>query len=632
MFWKLSLIGEPLQSTMKQKFLRFFSLVRKAFILIKSGRTAQIWSKIFQRRGVSYQKWLDTHYGATSNFQILLSSSKIIQVESILFSIIIPTFNSHPKFLEEAVDSVLNQTYSNWELILVDDASTPETIDLLYDIKKRDSRINLRLNNQHIGIAGGLNVGIGVARGSFIGFLDHDDVLHEEALKLVAISIQQNPNLKLIYTDEDKIDISSKLYDPYFKPDWNPDLLLSQNYVNHFSAYSKKFLEKMGGFRLGFDGAQDWDLLLRSERCLRSQEIFHIPMVLYHWRSVKGSTALADTEKAYISKAQYASLSAHLTENRINADIERLANGWWILNRRENPLKVKATIIIPTRDNLALLKACITSIKNKTCYPNYEILVVDNRSGSDTKEYLFKLKNSNIIQMLEYDQVFNFADLNNLAAEQSDSRVLVFLNNDTEIISEHWLEYLIANAIRPEIGAVGAMLYYPDMYIQHAGIVLGIGGVAGHVYQGFYKGYPGQFGRAQLPQNYSAVTGACMAIEKDKFFNARGFDAINLPIAFNDVDLCLKLQEQGYRNLWLSNVELIHKESASRGYEDASVESQERFDNEYNFMKNKWGKWLLTDPAYNPNLTLDHFDTTLSEMPRIHWLEALVELTEPPES
>ena len=604
--------------------------MRKARILIRSGRSSLVWQKLFQKRGVSYQKWHETHYGDNSPFQHQLKSTIKSQNQSILFSIIIPTYNSNPKFLEDAICSVMNQTYSNWELILVDDASKSDLVQLLQNIQKRDIKIKLKLNLHHLGIAGGLNSGIDLCEGKYIGFLDHDDKLDKDALALVAIALKKHPHLKLIYTDEDKIDASSKRFDPYFKPDWNPDLLLSQNYINHFLVYSKEYLDEMGGFRLGFDGAQDWDLLLRSEKFLQPADVFHIPMVLYSWRAIKGSTALAETEKECIAKTQRQSLIAHLCENHIDARLERLSNGYWAVNREVDPSRPKVTIIIPTKNKRSLLETCITSIRTKTTYPNYEILVVDNHSDSETKHYLDGLINSNDFRVLEYNHDFNFAAINNFAAMTSDSSVLVFLNNDTEILTNYWLNFLVANAIRPEIGAVGGMLYYPDSFIQHAGVVLGIGGVAGHIYQGFYKGFPGQFGRALLAQNYSAVTAACMAIEKQKFIDAGGFDQDNLSVAFNDVDLCLKLQDSGYRNLWLPAVELIHKESASRGYEDSNPESQKRFDREFIYMQEKWGKRLLTDPAYNPNLTLDRFDSSLSNPPRTDWLDELLNNTKPP--
>jgi len=607
------------------KLNRLFSLVHKALILIKSGQISLVWQKLLQKRGVSYQNWYEVFYGFNSHFQQKLGSIIKTQNQLILFSIVIPTYNSNLKYLEEAIKSVIEQTYANWELILVDDASKPDLVQLLQNFAEQDNRIKLKLNREHLGIAGGLNTGIDSCEGKFVGFLDHDDKLHKDALALVAIVLAKHPHLKLIYSDEEKIDATSKRFDPYFKPDWNPDLLLAQNYINHFSVYSKQYLDDMGGYRLGFDGAQDWDLLLRSERILSPTEVFHIPLVLYSWRATKGSTAFAETEKNYIIEAQSQSLQAYLRENNINARIERLSNGYWVIIREVSPLKPKVTIIIPSKNEQLLLNACITSIKTKTTYSNYEILLVDNNSDSQTKQYLEGRINSKDFRVFEYNHPFNFADLNNLAAMKVDSTVLVFLNNDTEILTENWLNYLVANATRPEIGAVGGMLYYPNSFIQHAGVVLGIGGVAGHIYQGFYKGYPGQFGRGQLAQNYSAVTAACMAIEKRKFIEVGGFDQKNLAIAFNDVDLCLKLQNLGYRNLWLPEVELIHKESASRGYEGATPESQSRFELEFKYMQGKWGKRLLTDPAYNPNLTLDHLDSSLSDLPRMDWLDELLE-------
>lgn len=605
---------------MYQKIRRLLLLIHKAWILIKSGRSIEVFRRALKRGNLTYRKWLDVYYGSDSIVDQALSSRNIKLSEEIFFTIIIPTYNSKPTFLIAAVNSVINQTYSNWELILSDDASRKDTRNLLLKLQASDARIKLKQNLQHLGIAGVQNLALVESNGSFVGFLDHDDLLHKDALRLVSLVIQSNPSLQFIYTDEDKIDCTGHHFDPYFKPDWNPDLLHSQNYINHFSVYSKQLITRMGGFRTGFDGAQDWDLLIRSEKQLFPQEVFHIPVVMYHWRSVKGSTAFKEDEKKDIVSKQRAVLSAYLSENKIDANIERLPNGFWNINRTLKSEKPGVTIIIPTRDKTSLLKTCIESIKDKTSYPSYEILVVDNQSNSETKSLLKKWEISKGIQILDYDLPFNYSQMNNRAAKISQSKVLIFLNNDVQVLSSDWIENLVVNAVRPEIGAVGGMLYYPNGYIQHAGIVLGIGGVAGHIYQGFYKGYSGQFGRAQLSQNYSAVTGSCMAIERSKFLQVEGFDEDNLPIAFNDVDLCLKLTDFGYRNLWLPNVEMIHKESASRGYEDDSMESAQRFRKESKFIKDKWGKGLLMDPAYNPNLNLERFDASISQPPRIDWL------------
>jgi len=543
----------------------------------------------------------------------------------LLFSIVIPTYNSNPKLLEEAVYSVVNQTYRKWELILSDDASNGEIHEFLQEIQKCDSRINLKLNKHHLGIAGTLNAGISESRGAFVGFLDHDDLLHKDALKMISIVIQKKPSIKFVYTDEDKVDLFHNRFDPYFKPDWNPDLLYSQNYINHFSVFSANLLSLIGGFRVGYDGAQDWDLLLRLEKIIKPNEIFHVPLVLYHWRAVKGSTALADSEKKWTVGAQRAVLNAFIKENKINAKAELLANGFWSVNRKLESNQPMVTIIIPINHNFDKLKAHLENLKAKTSYRNFEMLLVHNQNNFELKGGFFTWLDSEGFKVFEFDQPFSIAELNNQIARFSRSRVLIYLKNDLIVLSKNWLENMVVNAIRPEIGAVGAMIYDPGYKIQHAGLVLGINGVAGHVYQGFYKGFAGQFGRAQLSQNYSAVTGACLAIERNKLLNVGGFDEKNLHSFFSDVDLCIKLQVYGYRNLWLPKVEFIYNESTSKEHQSDPNDLHKHFDEEFAYMKNKWGTDLLMDPAYNPNLTLEQNDASFSEPPRTDWLARLLE-------
>ncbi|MBK1672477.1 hypothetical protein CKO35_04030 [Ectothiorhodospira shaposhnikovii] len=536
-----------------------------------------------------------------------------------LLSVVMPVFNTDPALLRQTLDSLREQLYPHWELCVADDASTREgTREVLTEFSQRDDRVRViwRECNGHISAAS--NSALSLARGDYVVLMDHDDLLTEDALYWVARTIDERPGVGLIYSDEDKVDDRGHHYDPYFKPDWNPDLLGSQNYVNHLCVYRADLVRRVGGFREGFEGSQDYDLLLRVIENLSAESVVHIPRILYHWRAVAGSEALEAGVKDYARDSARRALTEHLARRGVQGEVmeaEECPGMWRIRYALPDPVP-KVSVIVPTRNGLVLLTRCLETLLHRTDYPDMEILVVDN--GSDDPAvlgYLSGLERQGRIKVIRDDRPFNFSALNNRAAAEAHGEVLVLLNNDVEIIQPDWLREMVGHAMRPEIGAVGARLWYPDDTLQHGGVVLGIGGVAGHAFKGLPRGRTGYFGRTSLIQNYSAVTAACLAVRREVFMEVGGLDEQHLAVAFNDIDFCIKVRDRGYRNLWTPYAELYHHESATRGYED-TPEKQRRFAGEVRVMLDRWGQGLLHDPAYNPNLSLDREDFALARMPR----------------
>ena len=541
-----------------------------------------------------------------------------------LISVVMPVYNTPENILRQTIESVRAQLYTHWELCVADDASTaPHVRTVLENYRAVDARIKVvyRESNGHISAAS--NSALALATGEWVALLDHDDELAEHALYMVAVELNTHPDAAIVYSDEDNITEQGVRREPYFKPDWNPDLFLSQNMVSHLGVYRTELLRAVGGFRRGYEGAQDWDLVLRLSEQIPANLIRHIPYVLYHWRAIPGSTARAGNGKRYIKDIQLKALQSHFDRIGQKVEIVSSAELYW---RAKYPLPQpfpKITLIIPTRNGFEILQRCIESIYEKTTYANYEILIVDNQSNDEQAlAYMRSLSRERGVKILRYDAPFNYSAINNFAVRQTQGEVLGFINNDIEVITPEWLEEMVSHALRREIGAVGAMLYYPDDRIQHAGVMLGLGGVAGHVYTRSPRGHAGHGVRARLTQNLSAVTAACLVVRRAVFEEVGGFDEKNLGIAFNDVDLCLRIRERGYRNLWTPYAELYHWESASRGSED-TLEKQVRFGKEILYMQQRWGEALFSDPAYNVNLTLENIDSSLALPPRSKkpWLE-----------
>lgn len=562
----------------------------------------------FLQANVTYESWIasyDTLSGKERE-DIRLHISALPHLP--LISILMPTYNTPEIWLRRAIESVREQLYTHWELCIADDASTaPHVRVVLEEYIRLDERIRVvwRETNGHISAAS--NSALDIARGEFVALLDHDDELTEHALYMIAVTLNTNSNLDMLYSDEDIIDVNGQRSKPYFKPDWNPDLLTGQNVVCHLGIYRTTLVRSLGGFRKGYEGSQDWDLALRISDAIPATHIHHIPHVLYHWRASAGSTTLGIGEKPYALRTAEVALNDHLVRTGLHGQISLATESHFRVRYSLPSPAPLVSIIIPTRNSLDLLRSCIKSLLEKTQYPNYEILIVDNQShDTHTIDYLNKIVADGIARVLHYDFPFNYSAINNFAVDATLGSYLCLMNNDIEVISEDWLDEMVAQAARPGIGAVGPKLYYPDDTIQHAGVILGMGsvGIAGHIYARAGRHSSGYMRRLLLVQNLSAVTAACLVVRKSLYQEIGGLDAKNLPVAYSDVDFCLRLLELGYRNLWTPFAELYHHESATRGPED-TPEKLKRFQQESAYMRRRWGQLLDNDPAYNPNLALD---------------------------
>ncbi len=528
-----------------------------------------------------------------------------------LISLIMPVYNVKPEWLLAAVDSVKKQVYTNWELCIADDCSTNQALrGLLHEIAGQDERIHIQFLEQNIGIAGASNAALAMAQGQFVGLLDNDDELADCALWEVVQVINRQPDIDLIYSDEDKITETGKQYVPFFKPDFSPDTLRSYNYICHFTVIRQDILKAAGGFRQGYDGSQDYDLFLRVTE--RTKQIYHIPKILYHWRAVEGSVGKDGTAKMYAYESAKKALSGHLERSGMQAEVEDgLFLGSYHLKYRLNN-QPEIAIIIPSRDKVGLLKQCVESILKKTTYPQFTIWIVDNNSRKKkTFSYYEQLKGNDKVRVIGYEKEFNFSSLNNFAARQILADYLLFLNNDTEVVTSEWLEELLGLGQRTEVGAVGCLLCYGNDTVQHGGVIVGIGGVAGHAHKHFFCDESGYFGRLKVVHNLSAVTAACMLVRKSVFDEVGGFTE-ELSHAFNDVDLCLKIRGKGYLIIYTPFARLYHYESISRGFENSSSK-RERFVRELRYIKERWHDELKKgDPYYNPNLSLKKEDFSLN--------------------
>jgi glycosyltransferase involved in cell wall biosynthesis len=533
-----------------------------------------------------------------------------------LISVVMPVYNANPQWLEEAIKSVQEQIYPNWELCIADDASTNLDVrKLLKKYSEQDKRIKVifREKNGHISAAS--NSALALAKGEWIALLDHDDLITEHALFWVVDAINKKPQVCLIYSDEDKIDEVGVRSGPYFKCDWNQDLFYSHNLITHLGVYRATLIQSIEGFRLGLEGAQDYDLALRCIECIESNQIHHIPRVLYHWRVHAESTAQSSDAKPYAMIAGERALNEHLARKGLNAKAELKVYGYRVHYDLPNNLPL-VSLIIPTRNGLAFLSQCVNSILKKTTYTNFEILIIDNGSDDiNTLNYLKNIVKNSLVRVIRDDSPFNYSALNNSAVKFARGEVIGLINNDIEVINPEWLTEMVSHVMRPEIGAVGARLWYSNDTLQHGGVILGLGGVVAHSHRKLPKDNPGYCGRASLIQSFSAVTAACLLIRKSTYNSVGGLNETDLQVAYNDVDFCLRVREAGYRNIWTPYAELYHHESATRGTED-TPEKQARFEKEKIYMQTRWGELLQNDPAYSPNLTFSDEDFSLAWPPR----------------
>ncbi len=520
-----------------------------------------------------------------------------------LISVLMPVHDPDVAVLEAALESVRNQLYGHWELCIADDASMrPAVVRLLDRYAGLDPRIKVVHRHENGHIAHATNTALALAQGQFCAFLDHDDLLAEHALYEVARAIVTDPDLDLIYSDEDKVDDLGQRFEPHFKPDWNPELLYAQNYLNHLTVIRTSRVREVGALRAGFEGSQDHDLLLRVADHLTPDRVLHIPKVLYHWRAAVGSGTYSDRSLAKAEDARLRALTDMIARRGWPHRAERGPRGFNRLVRAlpEPPL---VSIVIPTRDLADSLAEVLDGLLARTDYGPLEIIIVDNDSVEPATRDLFERHAADPrVRVLPSPGPFNFSALSNAGAAAARGDVLLFLNNDVEVIEPGWLRELVSIACDPQVGAVGAKLLYPDGSLQHGGVVLGVGGIACHSHLGIPRDDPGYFARMVILQEVSAVTGACLALRRSVFEEVGGFDQQHLAVAFNDIDLCLRIGAAGYRVIWTPHAQLIHHESKSRGLED-TLGKRTRFEAEMRTMEARWGKLLVRDPFYNPNLS-----------------------------
>jgi len=586
----------------------------KTGLKIETDIVFDLYNSMFVERGFtpkSYTNWINS-VELDANVRIEATLKVGFSYEP-LISILVPVYNPDIDHLRAMFESVVEQSYENWQLCLVDDASTNGNVRLLLEkFAQSDDRITLKIRKSNGHICKASNDALQSAKGDFCVLLDHDDRLHVHAIAHLVAELNREPSLKIVYTDEDKIDEEGVRFDPHFKSDWNRDLLYSHNYVSHLGMYCTELLRRIGGFRVGYEGSQDYDLLLRCvENCSESQ-ISHIPYVLYHWRAAAGSTALGAGEKDYTQDSGKMALENHFARLGEDAVVEigSLPNTYRTRRKLQAHAEPSVTLLVPTRDGVELLRNCVSSILERTLYSNYNILILDNQSCErETKDYFSWISEHPKVNVLRYDYPFNFSAINNYGVAHSTSELVGLINNDIEVIEPNWLIEMVGNAIRPGIGCVGAKLLYPNDTIQHAGIILGVGGIAGHSHKYFDRNAYGYFSRLMLAQNLSAVTAATLLIRRKVYLEVGGLTE-TLAVAFNDVDFCLKVKRAGYNNFWTPHALLYHHESVSRG-SDEHGEKKLRFDGENKWMRQQWGHELDADIFYNRNLTRVYEDFSI---------------------
>lgn len=535
-----------------------------------------------------------------------------------LISILMPVYNPPLDCLKQALDSVRAQLYEDWELCIADDRSTnPAVADLIQAYVRADERIRAHFRERNGHISAASNSALAMARGEYVALLDQDDTIPAHALYMVAEAVNDHPDADIIYSDEDKIDENGRRVDPYFKCDWNEGLFLSHNMISHLGVYRTSLARTVGGFREGYEGSQDYDLALRCIEQSSEARIVHVPFVLYHWRAIPGSAASSDVEKEYAYSAAMRALADHLERTTRRGEVlpGPMRGTYRCRFTLPDPAPL-VSIIVPTRDAPDLIRACITSVLARTTYANFEVVIADNQTtDEEARTYLAEVGRDPRVRVIVFDAPFNYSAINNYAVRHCRGDVLCLLNNDIEVITPDWLEELVSHAVRPRTGAVGAKLLYPDDTVQHAGVVLGILGVAGHPFRHNHADAPGPVCRAIIGQELSAVTGACLVVRREVFEEVGGLNETDLAIAFNDVDFCIRLLKAGYRNYWTPYALLYHHESKSRGYEN-TPERQARFAREVAFMRSSWAADLDNDPAYSPNLTLSSESYGLAFPPR----------------
>ena len=555
-----------------------------------------------------YEQWILKH---RPDKKTLRKQKKTVFQKKPLISIEVPLYQTPEPYLRELIDSVKAQSYENWQLCLADGSPDDRLKGFLDRNYGKENRIVYRKLEQNGGISVNTNEAVMLATGEYLMLCDHDDTLEPDALYEITKAINEKDAPDVLYTDEDKVSMDGKHYfDPNFKPDYNLFRLRENNYICHIFVVKKALTDRVGLLRTEFDGAQDYDFIFRC--CEEADKVVHIPKVLYHWRCHMDSTAADPESKAYAYQAGRRAIKEHYQRMGIDASVEMTERpGWYrsYVKIQDNP---KISIIIPNKDHIEDLELCLFSLTKRSTYKNYEILIVENNSEKpETFEYYKKLPDRYPkVKVLTWEKEFNYSAINNFAAKQAEGVYLLFLNNDVEILTPQWMEEMLQICQQKDVAITGAKLYYPDDTIQHAGVVLGLGGIAGHIMCKASREDPGYFGRTVTVQEISAVTAACMMIRTEDFWNAGGFDE-TFQVAFNDIDLCMKVRAAGKKIVFTPYAELYHYESKSRGLED-TPEKQFRFDKEVKAFEAKWSEQLAKgDPYYSPNLSVTEGDCSL---------------------
>lgn len=522
-------------------------------------------------------------------------------------SVVMPVFDPPEPFLEAAIDSVLAQAYDNWELCIADDASTaPHVRELLESASRRDARVKVTYRSESGGISRASNDAAALATGDYLALLDHDDVLPPHALLLVADELNRHPDAVLVYSDEDKLDADGNRCEHYFKPDWNPALARSQNYVCHLTALRRDRFEEVGRFRPEYDGSQDWDLVLRATDGVPVERIRHVPHVLYHWRRHERSAAHSMEAKPAAVEAGRRAVEDALERRGTRGQAVTVEGLYQRVHHTLPDQLPRVHVIVPSTGKPDLLAPCLDGLLGRTAYDPLDVTVAVSRKALDVPEQAALLESSESdsrVRLFLYDdRPFNYAWVCNNAVAETDAPLVLLLNDDVRVIHDDWLRRMVGHVLQDGVAAVGAMLYYPDETIQHGGVIVGLGGVASHYHQRLPRGHHGYGARAWLDQDLSCVTAACMLLRREVFGELGGFDE-QLAIAFNDVDLCLRIVDAGRRIVWTPAAELYHHESVSVGKHNSPARAAE-FEREETLMIERWGERLLSDPYYNPNLSL----------------------------
>ena len=560
----------------------------------------------FEEREVEYQEWYEKHKPSEEELD---RQRKKKWKDPVVISVLVPAYRTPEVFLKQMMESVLLQTYPYLELCIADGSGTDDSVEkVVKEYQKKDPRVRYRRLEKNEGIAGNTNAAIEMASGEYLALFDHDDLLSPNALFEVASAIEKE-KADVIYTDEDKVTFDLKEhFQPHFKPDFNPDLLCANNYICHLFVVKRSLALKLGGQDPAYDGAQDYDFIFRCTE--NAEKIVHVAKILYHWRVHQASTADNPSSKLYAFDAGKRAIEAHLARIGAKAEVSHTKDlGFYRVKYQVqgNPL---VSIVIPNKDEKETLKKCLESIWKKTSYSNYEIILVENNSTTqEIRDYYKELDGKKRVRVVYWDKEFNYSAINNFGISHAKGEYILCLNNDITVISPDWMEELLANCQRPEVGIVGARLYYPDNTIQHAGIVLGMGGCAGSLFVGLARSRGGYLHKAALQQDLSAVTAACFMVKKEVFEKAGGFEE-KLAVAFNDVDFCLKVRHAGYLVVYDPYAELYHHESKTRGYENTEAKKR-RFQEEIEYMRCHWMPDILRDPYYNENLSLKASDYSL---------------------